>query len=102
MFEDFFTNERDKGFLARVDIGRALGSQSGNLFAYPSANLLVMFRSHSFSLRENSEKRKFTNFRPSFHLDNACGEFWLRRILVLFVDALDDKHQFQLQSGGGE
>jgi hypothetical protein len=23
MFEDFFTNERDKGFLAHIDIGRA-------------------------------------------------------------------------------
>src|ERR1700737_4947078 len=56
MFEDFFTNERDKGFLAHVDIGRALGSQSGNLFAYPSANLLVVFGSHSFSLGRTRRK----------------------------------------------
>jgi hypothetical protein len=39
----FFTNERDKGFLVHVGIGRASGSQSGDLFAYPNANLLVVF-----------------------------------------------------------
>ena len=50
MFEDFFTNERDKGFLVHVGIGRASGSQSGDLFAYPNANLLVVFGFHSFSL----------------------------------------------------
>jgi hypothetical protein len=50
VFEDFFTNERDKGFLLHVRIAGASGSQSGDLFAYPSANLLVMFGFHSFSL----------------------------------------------------
>jgi hypothetical protein len=50
VFEDFFINERHKGFLVQVGIGRASGSQSGDLFAYPSANLLVVFGFHSFSL----------------------------------------------------
>jgi hypothetical protein len=50
VFENLSTHERDKGFLAHVGIGHASGSQSGNLFAYPTANLLVVFRFHSFSL----------------------------------------------------
>jgi hypothetical protein len=75
MFEDFFTNERDKGFLAHVDIVRALGSQIGNLFAYPSANLLVVFGSHSFNWGELGEKETYARSRPNFYLDNACGEF---------------------------
>jgi hypothetical protein len=65
MFEDFFTNERDKGFLAHVDIGRALGSQSGNLFVYPSANLLMVFGSHLL-VGENSRKGNLRMFKTKF------------------------------------
>jgi hypothetical protein len=83
MFEDFFTNERDKGFLAHVDIVRALGSQIGNLFAYPSANLLVVFGSHSFNWGELGEKETYARSRPNFYLDNAVVNFWLRQLIVL-------------------
>jgi hypothetical protein len=76
----FFTNERDKSFLAHIDMGRALASQSR--FAYPSANLLVVFGSHSFGWGDG-QKETYARSRPNFYLDSACGEFWLRQLIVL-------------------
>src|ERR1700730_7122119 len=72
MFEDFFTNERDKGFLAHVGIGRASGSQSGDLFAYPSANLLVVFGFHSFSLGRTQEKGNLHTLDQVFTSNNRA------------------------------
>jgi hypothetical protein len=77
VFEDFFTNERDKGFLVHVGIGRASGSQSGNLFAYPNANLLVVFGFHSFSLGRSQEKAIYRTLDQVFTSTTRLVNFWL-------------------------